>query len=174
MIYTFCGVPEYEEVKLLQRSNSRREERLKRVRTKNFQKKEEDVEVRWSQYTIMHTIVHYSISQYTIVHYSISQYTNVHYSISQYIAVYQCTLQYSQYTIVHYSISVYHSICCTLQYTQYIAVYYSILQYTIVHYSISVYHSISQYITVYYSIVYLASFSRWSMQRAVHRQDGWL
>ena len=39
------SLAEYEEVKQLQRSNGRREERLKRVRTKNFQKKEEEVEV---------------------------------------------------------------------------------------------------------------------------------
>ena len=45
MVYPFCVV-EYEAVKLLQRSNDRREERLKRVRTKNFRKKEEEVEVR--------------------------------------------------------------------------------------------------------------------------------
>ena len=80
MIYTFCGILEYEEVKLLQRSNSRREERLKRVRTKNFQKKEEDVEVKWSQYTIMH----HSIPLYTTVYHSIPMYTTVYHSISQY------------------------------------------------------------------------------------------
>ena len=95
MIYTFCGILEYEEVKLLQRSNSRREERLKRVRTKNFQKKEEDVEVKWSQYTIMH----HSIPLYTTVYHSILLYTTVYHSIPMYTTVY-----HSIY-IVYYSIS---------------------------------------------------------------------
>lgn len=54
---------EYEEVKHLQRNNSRREERLKRVRAKNFQKKEEEVEAS----------LHESIPQYTTGDYSIPQ-----------------------------------------------------------------------------------------------------
>ena len=98
MIYTFCGILEYEEVKLLQRSNSRREERLKRVRTKNFQKKEEDVEVKWSQYTIMH----HSIPLYTTVYHSILLYTTVYHSIPMYTTV---IIVYTLYTIVYHRIS---------------------------------------------------------------------
>ena len=115
MIYTFCGILEYEEVKLLQRSNSRREERLKRVRTKNFQKKEEDVEVKWSQYTIMHhsiplyTTVYHSILLYTIVYHSIPMYTTVYHSILLYTTVYHSipmyTTVYHSIYIVYYSIS---------------------------------------------------------------------
>ena len=117
MIYTFCGILEYEEVKLLQRSNSRREERLKRVRTKNFQKKEEDVEVKWSQYTIMHhsiplyTTVYHSILLYTIVYHSIPMYTTVYHSILLYTTVYHSipmyTTVYHSIYIVYYSISQY-------------------------------------------------------------------
>ena len=126
MIYTFCGILEYEEVKLLQRSNSRREERLKRVRTKNFQKKEEDVEVKWSQYTIMH----HSIPLYTTVYHSILLYTIVYHSIPMYTTVYHSILLYT---------TVYHSI------PMYTTVYHSIPMYTTVYHSIYiVYYSISQ------------------------------
>ena len=61
MVYTFCIV-EYEAMKLLRRNNDRREDRLKRVRTKNFRKKEEEVEV---------TTVYYSIPLYATVYHSI-------------------------------------------------------------------------------------------------------
>ena len=62
MVYTFCVV-EYEAMKLLRRNNDRREERLKRVRTKNFRKKEEEVEVRLLQYT---TVYHCTLQYITV------------------------------------------------------------------------------------------------------------